>query len=291
MSVKRQIVQVSDEGVQSVIADLQKINAGLDVTDRKAKQTAGSVDKAGGGGGLQGFLERAKGQGFLKRSGLEFGPLEIGRHGLGLSRSALTGSVGVAAFAVVATAHITNSLLTTGANVREQREGGKSWADIGAGLVREGATQPFRKINNLLLVTDSGEKLGKIFGVRQEEYEEAYGKFSDLFGGDHDAQYKKDFRARQKAIEAGRAEITAAGKRATDELAARLRNMQAGIDKELSRALSGLYKETKLGIRFAGSSDMRRAQGAIREMREQQLRDKANQAKRDAAKNMPNHGG
>lgn len=293
MGVKRQIVRVSDEGVQEVIRDLQRVNASLDSTATNAQRTAAQVDAAQGKGpGLTGFLQRAKANGFLKRSGVEFGPLEIGRSGIGMNQSFLRSSVGGAGMVVVASAHGVAGALGTINNTKDAIDEAGSFGEGVKRGIKRGQREAAEKLFGTSGAQALTREIFRLFGTRGDVFDEAVEQLKDdLFTTAEEKKLKKEKEARAKARARELEEQVAADeKRAEEALQAKLRAFQDKINAETNRAVARIYRTRQLGIRFARGQDQEQAERQIDELNERVKRQEAENEKKKAAENMKNKG-
>ncbi len=285
------MVQVTDEGVQQVIADLQRINAGLDQTDAKAKRTAADVDAAQGkGSALGGFLGRARAGGFLRGGGLNMGPVRVGSGGVGVNMGAL----GPAGAAVIGTAHALGGISEVSRSLREFADKGHK---LSAGEVVEALyleanfRAPARIVDQTLGISRTGTNFGIALGLGKEsDYAGALERLDDLFKSSAQKRIENEEKRQVKAAE--REARTQEEKRQKQEIAARIRAAQDAIDAETNRALSRLHRDStaRLGIRMARGADQAKAWQEVRDLRIEQKRLAGENEKRNAAKNIKNQG-
>lgn len=294
MSVKRQVVRVVEEGVGEAIADLQRINAGLDKTSQKAQRTSAEVDKAQGKGkGLTGFLERAKGAGFFKRSGVEFGPLEIGRGGIGMNQGFLRSSMGTAGMVVVAASHGVAGALGSINNMRDAiDEAGSFGEGVKRGLLRN-QRDIAEKVYGFTGAERLTREIFRLFGTKGEVFDEAVNQLKDdLFTTAEEKRQRAEKEARAQALKrAIEQQQEEAERNAREAIKAKIRAMQDAIDQDTNRAVARIWRTRQLGIRFARGQDQESAERRIDELNERLRRQEDEQRKKDAEKNMPNVGG
>lgn len=289
MSVKRQVVQVTDEGVQQVIADLQRINAGLDQTGAKARRTAAEVDAAQGkGAGLTGFLGRARSSGFLKGGGISMGPVRVGAGGVGFNMGALGG----AATAVIGTAHALGGVSEMARSLREFTDKGykvSAGEAIHALYLEANFRAPARIVDQTLGISRTGTNIGIALGLgTQADYDAVLERLDDLFKSS--AQKRIENEEKRARVRAERTAREDAEKRQKALIEARVRAMQDAIDAETNRAISRLYRTRQLGLRFQRGQDQERAERQIDELNERVKRQEAEQQKKNAAEKMKNQG-
>ncbi len=285
----RQIVRVTDEGVQQVIADLQRINSGLDQTDVKAKRTAANVDAAQGkGGALEGFLGRARASGFLTGSGLHLGPVQIGRNGAGLDMGWISGrsagaSVAGPLIAAEIVARSANALGTAMTDLARVRDWTKA-TDLNRAMDRARLSASERVLDHFGVFALAGGIDTLIMGNSVAGSEAGMAEWLEK------TFHPKERRERESLERWRKAFVAEKIADAEANVQAKLRELQAGIDKETSRAVTRMYRTRQLGIKFARGVDQERAERQIDDLNERLKYQEAEQKKREAAKLAKNQG-
>lgn len=204
-----------EEGADIMLAKLNRqldeLESRVDVEEAATRQLrAATRTSAAGMAGRQTLADRLKARGFgIKRDGIELGPVEIGRAGIGMNAGFMRG-VGGTAFRASVALHVVGGGLSAYANVQDKvnaikQQGGTNSEVARAigGSVAGGATRTFASLTG---VESLARGLIRIGGMDEADTNRIVEDFYDkLFTTREELQRRKDARAQQ--LQAMHAEI------------------------------------------------------------------------------------
>lgn len=197
MSVERVNIVVQTDGVTRAIADAKRLSSELDKTTQAADRTQRAVDRAPAQrGGLMGFFDRALAEGFFKRSGFEFGPVEIGRGGIGFNRGFMNSRLGQAGLVAGALSHGTGTALNTTADTIEEWKRSATVAEFAERRVRRATSDVAQQVDGTFGISKAVRGIYRLAGVQGEDFDLAYSMLLD------DWLKTDDDRAREREREA-----------------------------------------------------------------------------------------
>lgn len=249
MGTERQVVKVEVDGLPQAKAGVQSLDKDVQKLSRDAQQAEAEVNRAKAGGGS--LMDRLRSGALLTRGGLKFGPVKIGKGGVGIDNINSFGLAARGALPLVAI-HVINGVASNVSDFWDEADDKGFWKALGDNTADAGKGISKR-------VLDLGAPLTKLafraFGVRGDVFEEAYRQLTEPLESEEVKATRRAER-RQKEHEAELA------KDREQELerkrAAALQDATAKADEQFAKAQVGLESKRPVGFMFRHRSEYER---------------------------------
>lgn len=249
MGTERQVVKVEVDGLPQAKAGVQSLDKDVQKLSRDAQQAEADVNRAKAGGSS--LMDRLRSGALLTRGGLKFGPVKIGKGGVGIDNINSFGLAARGALPLVAV-HVINGMANNVSDFWDEADDKGFWKALGDGAFNSGAGVSKR-------VLDLGVPLTKLayraFGVRGDVFDEAYRQLTEPLESEEVKAAKRAER-RQREREARLREQEEEERE--KKRAQALQDATKQADEQFAKSQAGLESKRPVGFMFRHRSDFER---------------------------------
>lgn len=254
MSVERQVVKVEVDGLPQAKAGVQALDKDVQKLSKDAQRAEADVNRAKAGG--QGLFDRLRSGAMLTRGGIKFGPIKVGKGGVGIDNFNTFGLAARGALPLVAL-HTINGALTNANDLWDAVDDKGFWP-----AVKDGAFDAGKGISRRVLdLGVPGAKLAlRAFGVRGDVFEEAYRQLTEPLESEEVKAQKRAERRQREREERQREERAAELEKKQAEA---LEDAYKKADEQFAKSQAGLESKRPVGFMFRHRAEFVRYRDAL----------------------------